>query len=73
VVIPQSTKLNIPLGFAVPLGQNEFATVLGRWLAAKKSTGEIQQAYDYWILGQGAEKKEPRWSIMKDVLGWGED
>ena len=73
VVIPESSKLNIPLGFAVPRGQHEFAAVLGRWLAAKKSTGEIQLAYDYWILGQGAEKKEPRWSIMKDVLGWGQD
>ena len=72
-VIPESSKLNIPLGFAVPRGQHEFAAVLGRWLAAKKSTGEIQLAYDYWILGQGAEKKEPRWSIMKDVLGWGQD
>jgi Na+/H+-dicarboxylate symporter/ABC-type amino acid transport substrate-binding protein len=73
VVIPESSKLNIPLGFAVPRGQHEFAAVLGRWLAAKKSTGEIQLAYDYWILGQGAEKREPRWSIKKDVLGWGQD
>ena len=70
VVTFESSKLNIPLGFAVPKGQHDFATLLGRWLAAKKSTGDIQVAYDYWILGEGAEYKEPRWSIMKDVLGW---
>jgi len=73
VVIPASSKLNMPLGFAVPLGQHNFAASLGRWLTAKKSTGDIQIAYDYWILGKGAEKKEPRWSIKKDILGWGQN
>jgi Na+/H+-dicarboxylate symporter/ABC-type amino acid transport substrate-binding protein len=73
VVVFETTKLNIPAGFAVPKGHQEFAALLGRWLAAKKSTGDIQAAYDYWILGEGAEKKDPRWSIKKDVLGWGQD
>jgi Na+/H+-dicarboxylate symporter/ABC-type amino acid transport substrate-binding protein len=73
VVIPESSKLNIPLGFAVAKGQHDFAASLGRWLTAKEATGEIQSAYDYWILGKGAEKREPRWSVMKDVLGWGQD
>ncbi len=73
VVIPANTKLNIPLGFAVAKGQYDFAAFLGRWINAKKSTGEIKIAYDYWILGQGAEKKTRRWSVKKDVLGWGQD
>ena len=42
-------------------------------LEAKESTGEMQAAYDYWILGEGAEEQQPRWSIKKDVLGWGQD
>ena len=73
VVIPTNSKLNVRLGFAVPRGQHDFAAMLGRWITAKQSTGEIQLAYDYWILGQGAEIKEPRWSIKKDVFGWGQD
>jgi len=73
VVVPANSQLRIPLGFAVAKDQLEFAAFLGRWLTAKKSTGEIQAAYDYWVLGEGAEKREPRWSIMKDVLGWGID
>jgi Na+/H+-dicarboxylate symporter/ABC-type amino acid transport substrate-binding protein len=70
VVIPQSAQLKMPSGFAVAKGQSEFSDLLGRWVLAKHSTGEIQAAYDYWILGGGAEKKQPRWSIGKDVLGW---
>jgi hypothetical protein len=38
-------------------------------LFAEKA-GLIDNNYDYWILGQGAKKTEPRWSIMRDVLGW---
>ena len=34
------------------------------------SEGTIQHAYDYWILGRGGEKDGPRWSILRDVLGW---
>jgi hypothetical protein len=67
-------NLTLPnvVGFSAQ-GQYDFAAMLGRWIAAKKATGEIQQAYDYWIFGKGAEKKEPRWSISKDVLGWWQD
>ncbi len=72
-VVPKSTRLTVPLGFAVAWGQHDFAAMLGRWLSAKKSTGELQAAYDYWILGEGAVEKPPRWSIGKDVLGWWED
>jgi ABC-type amino acid transport substrate-binding protein len=70
IVVPKSSRLTIPLGFAVAAGEHDFAAFLGRWLAAKKSTGEIQEAYDYWILGEGAEPRPPRWSVAKDVLGW---
>jgi Na+/H+-dicarboxylate symporter/ABC-type amino acid transport substrate-binding protein len=73
IVVPKSSRLKIPLGFAVGMGQHDFAALLGRWLTAKKSTGQIQEAYDYWILGQGAEEITPRWSVAKDVLGWWED
>ena len=73
VVTFENSKLNIPAGFAVSKGQAEFAAFLSRWLAAKRSTGDIQVAYDYWILGKGAEKREPRWSVKKDVLGWVQD
>jgi Na+/H+-dicarboxylate symporter/ABC-type amino acid transport substrate-binding protein len=70
VIVPKSSRLKVPLGFAVARGQHDFAAMLGRWLTAKKSTGQIQEAYDYWVLGKGAEKTTSRWSIGKDVLGW---
>ncbi len=70
VVVPRAPVLKMPSGFAVAKGQGEFSDLLSRWIDAKQSTGEIQAAYDYWILGGGADKQEARWSIGKDVLGW---
>jgi Na+/H+-dicarboxylate symporter/ABC-type amino acid transport substrate-binding protein len=70
IVVPKSSRLNAPLAFAVGAGEHDFAALLSRWLDAKRSTGEIQAAYDYWVLGQGAVEVEPRWSIGKDMLGW---
>ena len=25
---------------------------------------------DHWILGKGAKKSQPRWSVIRNVLGW---
>ncbi|MBE9549925.1 MAG: cation:dicarboxylase symporter family transporter [Proteobacteria bacterium] len=73
-VMPESaTRKKMPLGFAVAKGQHDFAANLGRWLVAKHATGEIDQAYKYWILGEGAVPRGRRWSIMDDVLHWGEN
>ena len=49
----------------------ELADAVDEWVVFATSDGLVQRAYDYWVLGRGAEEKGPRWSIMRDVLGWG--
>jgi ABC-type amino acid transport substrate-binding protein len=58
---------------AYPLASDDpaFATFFNQWIELKRSDGTIQRAYDYWILGRNAVEREPRWSIMRDVLHWG--
>ena len=48
----------------------ELQTFLNSWLNVQKSAGTVQALYDKWILGKGAEKHSPRWSVIKDVLHW---
>ncbi len=57
---------------AYPLASDDpaFATFFDQWIELKRSDGTIQRAYDYWILGRNAVEREPRWSIMRDVLHW---
>ncbi len=69
-VIPKgAARKKMPLGFAVAKDRHEFATTLSRWLEAKRSSGELDKAYNYWILGKGTENRQRRWSVLDDVIG----
>jgi proton glutamate symport protein len=48
----------------------ELDEFLDNWVMLKRNDGTIDKAYQYWILGEGTEPKEPRWSVIRDVLGW---
>jgi len=69
-VIPKGLKLRAPVAFALPKGQLDYVEYINTWLKLKKENGFQQKVYDYWILGENPKAKKPRWSVMKDVLGW---
>jgi Na+/H+-dicarboxylate symporter len=70
VVVPQPDPVRVPSGFGVALGSEDLLAEIDEWVVFAQSQGSIQQTYDYWILGKGAEATGPRWSIVRDVLGW---
>jgi Na+/H+-dicarboxylate symporter/ABC-type amino acid transport substrate-binding protein len=70
VVVPKPRFWRGPMGFAVAKGNLEFSEFLDKWVAAHEARGSIQRAYNHWILGQGAEQKGQRWSIIRNVLNW---
>jgi hypothetical protein len=43
---------------------------INNWIELKKKDGTINKIKDHWILGRGAEKKEPRWSVIRNVFHW---
>ena len=62
---PKSLELNRKIAEMTSLQQ----VVESRIDIAVKSK-LIDELYDHWILGRGAEVKQPRWSIIRDVLHW---
>ena len=40
------------------------------WITLKRNDGTIQAYYEHWILGRSRHAVEPRWSVIRDVLGW---
>jgi len=65
------TNINrFPVAYAVAHNNLELQAFLNSWLTVQKSAGTVQFLYDKWILGKGAEKHSPRWSVVKDVLHW---
>ena len=69
-VVPLPDPVEVPSAFGLAREPGELVDVVNEWVVFAEKTGVIQRSYDYWILGQGAQKPEPRWSIMRNVLGW---
>jgi Na+/H+-dicarboxylate symporter len=70
VVVPQPDPVKVPTAFGLALDADDLADAVNEWVVFATNEGMIQRAYDYWILGQGAGEKHPRWSIVRNVLGW---
>ena len=70
VVVPQPNPVQVPSAFGVALDSGDLADAVNEWVVFAASEGTIREAYDYWILGRGAESQKTRWSILRDVLGW---
>jgi Na+/H+-dicarboxylate symporter len=70
VVVPLPDPIAVPMAYAVARGDHDMLEFLNIWLGLKKRDGTIKNINDHWILGKGAEKKEPRWSVIRNVLHW---
>jgi ABC-type amino acid transport substrate-binding protein len=69
VANPSPRKISVPLVY-VFRDDLQMNKTMDQWIGNKELDGTIAQVYDYWILGKGSEQKEPRWSIIRNVLGW---
>ncbi len=72
VVVPTPLLLRINAAYPVRKGDFGFVNFMNHWLEMQKINGFIKTQYDYWLLGIEYEKKEPHWSILRNVLGWSE-
>ncbi len=70
VVVPKPMIGVQPLGFPVAGGDQELLNYVNSWIDLVANVKVIDELHDHWILGRGADEKQPRWSVMRDVLGW---
>jgi len=69
-MVPQPDPIEISIAYGVALQSQGLAEAINELIIFASNTGEIDRSYEYWILGQGAKDHSPRWSIIRDVLGW---
>ncbi len=69
-VVPQGLTLQAPIAFMLPKDQPAFIQYINTWLALKEKNGSMKSIYNFWILGKDPKKKEPRWSVFRNVFGW---
>ena len=70
VVVPKPEPHIYPIGYGVARGNQQLLNYLNSWVAMMKNGAPLQEVYDRWILGKGAEEVKPRWSIIRNVLHW---
>ena len=70
VAVPHPLAIRFPLAYPVAGRDLELARFLGIWIDLQRKNGTIQALYDHWILGRDATPKQPRWSVIRNVLHW---
>lgn len=62
--------IQFPVAYAVAKRNQELLTFIDNWLELHKVYGTMDREHEYWIQGKGAQSTEPRWSVIRNVLGW---
>ena len=70
VVVPEPGIVKIPLAYPIARHDDAFASFINTWIDLKRKDGTIDTLYNYWVLGRDAAPRQPRWSIIRDVLHW---
>ncbi len=56
--------------FDLPSTDPDWIEFVDQSITIARSIGVNEAIYRHWILGQSSKAGEPRWSIIRDVLGW---
>jgi hypothetical protein len=70
VVVPLPDRLRVPIVYAVSRDAPGLRDVLDTWIVLKQHDQTITRLYDYWVLGSDESTQPPRWSVVRNVLGW---
>jgi ABC-type amino acid transport substrate-binding protein len=69
VVIPAGVIIRVPVVIAARIDP-VFNDYLDTWIRLKQGDGTIDALYEHWILGHDETQHGPRWSVIRNVLGW---
>jgi Na+/H+-dicarboxylate symporter len=72
VVVPSPGLIKIPLAFPLGGTDPQWSSFVNTWIDMKRRDGTLDALYDHWILGKDAAKRTPRWSVVRNVFGWGQ-
>ena len=70
VAVPLPDPMVVPLAYPMPRGEKELIDYVSTWIELKRDDNTIDELFDHWILGKHAITKGPRWSVIRNVLGW---
>lgn len=69
VAVP-SPVFRRPVAMAFRSEDVAWGRMLDQWMKVEKIDGGMDKLRNYWLQGGGVQQRAPRWSIVRDVLGW---
>lgn len=70
IAVPRPNVTSIPIAYPIAPGDELMVEFLDRWLELRRRDGTLRRLEEYWIEGREAEQSTPRWSVIRNVLGW---
>lgn len=73
VAVPHPDVLRVPVGYATARDDRRMAEFMDAWIVLKRNDRTIERLFAYWFEGREPAGRRRRWSIARDVLGWGRE
>jgi ABC-type amino acid transport substrate-binding protein len=70
IVVPLDAQVKVLMGYPLPKGDEEWSGFISTWVNMSLKNGTVDKLFQHWIGGGGAKPKEPRWSVIRNVLHW---
>lgn len=71
--LPEPRVASFSLAYAAPRGEADLVNVLDTFIDVQRAGGRLEGARRHWILGEATRVHEPRWSLVRNVFGWGRE
>jgi len=68
---PDDLNIAVITVYAMPEGELELRNLVDLWIETRRASGELDEAYEYWVNGRALVPHAPRWSVVRNVFGWG--
>ncbi len=69
-VRPRNLNEVMVFGYYLPPDSDQMQRFVKHWIDLRRRDGSLKRLADYWIEGKPPVDLAPRWSVMRNVLGW---
>jgi ABC-type amino acid transport substrate-binding protein len=68
--VPRNAGAPLSIAFLMPPNSTVFRRFVNDWLVLQRANGFQEAMNTYWLEGKPRKSSRPRWSILRNVLGW---
>lgn len=70
IAVPKPRPFKVPLAYVIAGRDAALTSLVNTWIELKRKDDTLDDLFGHWILGQDSTPKQPRWSVLRDVLHW---